>query len=280
MNRIDEAQARLERLSRLLDRYDSLLNDLHSVDSPSSALPANQVSATSVTSSPIREVNPCASASVTLPKTDNKPAAPHADKQPVAMQLETPLSSMSHKEIEHFFLERESATQPEGDPIRPVTKKSPTSQLPEQTPLAPRPAVTQFSVRPPSILKDAERTTPAKESLEESGLPPQEQVAQTLIAHEVPLAESSIKTIPMQSVIGTAHTEQIIEAVSVQPSTKPTPVEPVINERQLRALSRKHLMMMIYDLQEELIRAQEEKQTLIAAYKAGVAQGPQTDTGA
>ncbi|MCL2487849.1 MAG: hypothetical protein FWE80_04120 [Oscillospiraceae bacterium] len=54
------------------------------------------------------------------------------------------------------------------------------------------------------------------------------------------------------------------------------PAEPAITEKQLRALSRKHLLMMIFDLQEELNRVTQENEKMITAYRAGLAQGRQT----
>lgn len=47
-----------------------------------------------------------------------------------------------------------------------------------------------------------------------------------------------------------------------------TPEQPKMTDRQLRALSRKHLFMMIRDLEKELRQAKEEKENLLLAYKA------------
>ena len=44
--------------------------------------------------------------------------------------------------------------------------------------------------------------------------------------------------------------------------------EPVMTERQLRALSRKHLLMMIRDLEKELTLARKEKEEMLLAYRA------------
>ena len=49
-----------------------------------------------------------------------------------------------------------------------------------------------------------------------------------------------------------------------------TPKEATIDERQLRALSRKHLLIMIRDLETELERVKQEKENLIAAYNSGL----------
>jgi hypothetical protein len=54
-----------------------------------------------------------------------------------------------------------------------------------------------------------------------------------------------------------------------------TGTPPRINEKQLRALSRRHLLMMIYDLQEELIQIRGEKEAMLQAYQAGRAQNLQ-----
>jgi len=50
-----------------------------------------------------------------------------------------------------------------------------------------------------------------------------------------------------------------------------------ITEKQLRALSRKHLMLMILDLQEDLNRTREEKEDMLIAYKAGLSKRIQKD---
>jgi hypothetical protein len=49
-----------------------------------------------------------------------------------------------------------------------------------------------------------------------------------------------------------------------------------ITEKQLKALSRKHLLMMISDLQGEIIRIKEENENITAAYHAGTAQKART----
>jgi len=50
---------------------------------------------------------------------------------------------------------------------------------------------------------------------------------------------------------------------------------PPMTERQLRALSRKHLMLMIRDLEAELRQEKAEKKDLLMAYQAGFSQGRQ-----
>ena len=50
---------------------------------------------------------------------------------------------------------------------------------------------------------------------------------------------------------------------------------PTMTERQLRALSRKHLMLMIRDLEAELRQERAEKKDLLMAYQAGLSQGRQ-----
>jgi len=63
-----------------------------------------------------------------------------------------------------------------------------------------------------------------------------------------------------------------IDQTTSAPEHKTTGSEPIITEKQLRALSRKHLLMMIFDIQEELIRTKEENEKMLTAYKAGIAQ--------
>lgn len=53
--------------------------------------------------------------------------------------------------------------------------------------------------------------------------------------------------------------------------------ESIITENQLRALSRKHLLMMIRDLETELQQVKHEHQNLLLAYQAGLAQKPQVN---
>jgi len=50
---------------------------------------------------------------------------------------------------------------------------------------------------------------------------------------------------------------------------KDKPEAAAITQRQLRALSRKHLFIMIRDLEKELVQAKEEKADMLLAYQAG-----------
>jgi len=43
--------------------------------------------------------------------------------------------------------------------------------------------------------------------------------------------------------------------------------EPKISDKQLRALNKKHLLMMLRDLEKELAREKEEKENLLLAYR-------------
>jgi len=45
---------------------------------------------------------------------------------------------------------------------------------------------------------------------------------------------------------------------------------PGITDRQLRALTKKHLLMMIRDLETELVREKGEKENLLLAYRAAL----------
>ena len=60
----------------------------------------------------------------------------------------------------------------------------------------------------------------------------------------------------------------------MQKGTQPTSSETGITEKQLRALSRKHLLMMIRDLELELAQVKEEKAEMILAFRAGVELPP------
>ena len=56
-------------------------------------------------------------------------------------------------------------------------------------------------------------------------------------------------------------------------ASRPKPAEPAITEKQMQALGKKHLWMMILDLQEKLERAEEENETILQALQVGYAQG-------
>ena len=45
-----------------------------------------------------------------------------------------------------------------------------------------------------------------------------------------------------------------------------------ITERQLRALSKKHLLLMILDLETELAREKEKNADMLRAFRTGIAQ--------
>ena len=53
----------------------------------------------------------------------------------------------------------------------------------------------------------------------------------------------------------------------------PQPTTPAITEKQLQALGKKHLLMMILDLQEALERKEEEHAKLLMAFQAGYTHG-------
>ena len=50
---------------------------------------------------------------------------------------------------------------------------------------------------------------------------------------------------------------------------------PSITERQMRALSRKHLLLMLHDLEKELLQVKRERDNMLTACRAGMARGPQ-----
>ncbi|MCL2105701.1 MAG: hypothetical protein FWH26_01350 [Oscillospiraceae bacterium] len=52
---------------------------------------------------------------------------------------------------------------------------------------------------------------------------------------------------------------------SCLPSSLPNGTGSAITEKQLRALSKKHLLMMIYDLEKELEQERREKEFLLRA---------------
>jgi len=56
------------------------------------------------------------------------------------------------------------------------------------------------------------------------------------------------------------------------PDAQEEPERPVMTDKQLRFVSRLHLLMMIRDLEKELMQAKEENKKLLTAYKAGLNQ--------
>jgi len=50
---------------------------------------------------------------------------------------------------------------------------------------------------------------------------------------------------------------------------------PSITERQMRALSRKHLLLMLRDLEQELLQVTRERDNMLMACRAGLAHTPQ-----
>ncbi|MCL2106272.1 MAG: hypothetical protein FWH26_04320 [Oscillospiraceae bacterium] len=53
----------------------------------------------------------------------------------------------------------------------------------------------------------------------------------------------------------------------------PERAEAAVTEKQLWALSRRHLFVMIRNLEEELRRERKEKEDLLLAYQAGLLRG-------
>ena len=97
-----------------------------------------------------------------------------------------------------------------------------------------------------SVLRDTKPTT--------FTYPPPENVNAPAASKEVhPLSESFHET-PLE----------------LRKSVKPP--APVITEQQMRALSKKHLFMMIRDLEAELQQVKEENKKLLFAFQAGLTQ--------
>ena len=62
--------------------------------------------------------------------------------------------------------------------------------------------------------------------------------------------------------------------MSKNPTPENSPMKPVLMEKQLRAMSRKHLLMMIRDLERELSQVKTEKEDMLLAFRAGVELPP------
>ena len=63
---------------------------------------------------------------------------------------------------------------------------------------------------------------------------------------------------------------------AAQPLTQSrSTAQPAITERQMRALSRKHLLLMLRDLEQELLQVTRERDNMLMACRAGMAHAPQ-----
>jgi hypothetical protein len=109
------------------------------------------------------------------------------------------------------------------------------------------PQLGQFSYAPYAS-QPVMQTPFEQQAAEEPFLPPQEQFGQMAGSEAAPAA--------------------VPTAVPAAYGTEST-----ITERQLKALSRKHLLTMIFDLQEKLIRLTAESEKMFIAYQAGIAEG-------
>ena len=81
------------------------------------------------------------------------------------------------------------------------------------------------------------------------------------------------KAAPAPATPKAAAPAPVIELKTAAPAPK---AGPVITDEQLRALSRKHLLMMIRDLEIELAQAKKERDSLLIAYEAGRVEKTQT----
>ena len=72
--------------------------------------------------------------------------------------------------------------------------------------------------------------------------------------------------------------DQLLSAVSASDSAPPVPRNafapppPAFTRRQLRALSRKHLLLMLRDLERELQQTRRERDRMLIACQAGLAR--------
>ena len=64
--------------------------------------------------------------------------------------------------------------------------------------------------------------------------------------------------------------EKPVAPLEIAEKTPDKPAPAKITDRQMRALSKKHLFMMIRDLEAELQREKGEKENLLQAYRAGI----------
>ncbi|MCL2655736.1 MAG: hypothetical protein FWD65_08650 [Coriobacteriia bacterium] len=136
---------------------------------------------------------------------------------------------------------------PQSAPVfqeQPVLESEPAQVLPEQ------PASPELVVQPL-------QQQPA----------PQPEITQVL--PEQPVVQPQQPVVLQQPVV---QPQQPVEAAEA-PANKTASAASIITDKQLRALSRKHLLIMIRDLEKELARAKEELEDLLLAYRAGVAQG-------
>jgi len=131
--------------------------------------------------------------------------------------------------------------------------------------------------QPPSrevdrVASVAARKPEASHSTEQIVPPPQQNSVPSFQQNSAPPFQQNSVPPPQQDLVPPPQQN------SVPPSSNhQVRAEPSMTEKQMRALSRKHLLMMIFDLQEDLLRTREENEKLFVAYQSGLAQASRVD---
>ena len=99
--------------------------------------------------------------------------------------------------------------------------------------------------------------------------PEREYISREITSREI----RETRTLPEARV---PETRPLPEARAIPVPRKPREPEekPAITQRQLRALKRKHLFIMIRDLEQELQQVKKEKAEILLAYQAGCRPRP------
>ena len=85
--------------------------------------------------------------------------------------------------------------------------------------------------------------------------------------HDHPNKGTKRSTVKQQLIEPDTETQDLLAGSS--------PGRPTMTQQQLRALSRRHLLVIIRDLEKELEQEKKEKESLLLAFKAGLEQGRQ-----
>ena len=108
------------------------------------------------------------------------------------------------------------------------------------------------------------------EELEQSFFGQQSRQAEPPPAPQQPITHPAVKKTMTPRL---EQPDQFLESCE----SNPKPVASVITEKQLQALSKKHLLLMILDLQEKLEMIVEEHEKLLQAFHIGCAHGQQQE---
>ena len=148
-----------------------------------------------------------------------------------------------------------------------ILKKVPNYQQPK--PFEPPAPSASTSYKPPSIEEIEQdifsNTQHLQPEIQKQALPQPENINFTHSLAKQAITKQQTAEKPIHAVW-----DEIERTAAQRIAEKHT--EPVITEKQLKILNRKHLLTMIFDLQDELIKLRKENEKIITAYRAGLAR--------